>query len=231
LLRLALDPIWDEGDAEDPAIWGPLHAWRALCEFRDADAILPLTALWEKDNDWPHEDLMELFPDFGPVVLAPMLTVLDDPKRRQWARMDAVTVIGRVGERYPESRAECVAHLAERLERFAFLSAELNAMLVSALIDLRAVECAPLMERAFAADAVEEGFVGDWSSVQYELGLIEELPPADRGRTWYWGNDSSPFAYGMSSEQRKKVRKQRAKEAQKLKAKRRHAKQQRKRNR
>ena len=50
----------------------------------------------------------------------------------------------------------------------------LNGFLINSLIDLRAVEAASLMERAFAADSVDISIMGDWEDVQIELGLLDE---------------------------------------------------------
>ena len=60
---------------------------------------------------------------------------------------------------------------AGQLERFAEQSDSVNAYLISPLLELRAVESAPVMERAFAAGRVDEMAQGDWEDVQIELGL------------------------------------------------------------
>ena len=55
----------------------------------------------------------------------------------------------------------------------------LNAFLMSYLVDLKAVEAAPVMEKAFAADRVDISVQGDWEDVQIRLGLLDErLTPA-----------------------------------------------------
>ena len=45
------------------------------------------------------------------------------------------------------------------------------------LLDMQAVETAPLIERAYASDHVDEMFCGHWDEVQYELGLKERPTP------------------------------------------------------
>ncbi|GJD22693.1 hypothetical protein RIVM261_076490 [Rivularia sp. IAM M-261] len=54
----------------------------------------------------------------------------------------------------------------------------MNACLVDDLIDLNAVESAPVIERAFAAKKVMPILAGDWDEVQVSLGLKtrEEVP-------------------------------------------------------
>lgn len=48
----------------------------------------------------------------------------------------------------------------------------LNAFIISYLIDLEAVEAAPLIERAYASDDVDITVVGDWEDAQVDLGLL-----------------------------------------------------------
>jgi hypothetical protein len=57
------------------------------------------------------------------------------------------------------------------LEHFEDQDKSLNAFLVGPLRDLGAVESAPLMERAFAANRVDIGVQGDWEDVQIDMGL------------------------------------------------------------
>ena len=49
-----------------------------------------------------------------------------------------------------------------------------NAYLVNALVDLRAVEAAGSMEAAFDANVVALDLLGDWESVQVTLGLLDK---------------------------------------------------------
>jgi hypothetical protein len=59
----------------------------------------------------------------------------------------------------------------------------LNAFLINSLVALRAVEAAPVIEAAFAANAVDLSIQGDWEEVQIKLGLLtQRLTP--RPRSW-----------------------------------------------
>ena len=79
-----------------------------------------------------------------------------------------------IGNAHPEARDDCIAALSRVLAGFAGLDPTLNAFLISYLVELKAVETAPLMEQAFAADAVDESVHGDWEDVQVDLGLLQE---------------------------------------------------------
>ena len=67
-----------------------------------------------------------------------------------------------------------VAILADQLKLFMRNGDNINAFLISRLIDLKAVETAPLMKQAFAADLVDTNVVGDWEDVQVKLGFLSK---------------------------------------------------------
>ncbi|MBU0492223.1 MAG: hypothetical protein KKB13_10290, partial [Chloroflexi bacterium] len=71
------------------------------------------------------------------------------------------------------ARDACVAALVEPLEHAAGQDPTLNGLLIGSLIDLHAVEAAPAMERAFAADQVDVSILGDWEEAQILLGLLD----------------------------------------------------------
>jgi hypothetical protein len=56
--------------------------------------------------------------------------------------------------------------------------------LISYLVDLQAVEVAPLMESAFAAACVDISILGDWEDAQIKLGLLEERPTPAPQYVW-----------------------------------------------
>ncbi len=76
-----------------------------------------------------------------------------------------------------------MAILAAQLERYLDQSEIINAFLILSLMELRAVELMPLIERAFAAHRVDESVAGDLEDVQIKLGLkVEREHPARRKR-------------------------------------------------
>src|SRR5439155_22640571 len=72
---------------------------------------------------------------------------------------------------HPEARDDVVAALMGQLEAFQRNGEALNANLVVGLTELRAAEALPLIERAFAAGAVDRAVMGDWEDVQIEFGV------------------------------------------------------------
>jgi hypothetical protein len=232
LLRMALDPELNVAPSDGLEVWGPIHAWRALCELRDYDAIVPLMDLLaDDDNEWAFDDLAKLLPRMGPPVFERVLPILNDPQRGRWVQHWAAGVVADLGKNFPELRNACIGHLAGKLENYAFNSPELNGMLVSGLVELQAVECAGLIERAFAADAVDTSLRGEWIDVEYDLGLTTERPEG-RGRRmlqWVHEPDTSNMAYGMTPQERASLRKQRAQADVRAKKQKQRAKQQKRR--
>lgn len=184
LIRLATDPVLNWSDAESREVWAPLHAWRALGRLGAVAAVEPLLGLFEEldDSDWFNEDMPEVFGQIGPAAVAALAAYLADPAHGLYPRTTAATSLERIGKRHTDARDEVVDILARQLAASAAREPEgddnaaLNGFLISALIGLRATEAAPAIERAFAADRVDEMIVGDWDDVQVALRLKEPDP-------------------------------------------------------
>lgn len=176
LIRLATDEDlrWGE-EAEGPATWGPIHAWYALGQLRAESAIEPLlTTLFHIDTDgdeWALEEMPEVFAQIGPAAAAALAAFVVNSQNRTEATATAGHGLRCIAERFPEKRDECVVALTARLERFAKNDEVLNALLISDLVELKAIEALPLIERAFASGRVDERVRGDWEDIQIELGL------------------------------------------------------------
>jgi hypothetical protein len=68
LIRLACDATLHTAEAEDPAVWAPTHAWRALGQLRAVEAVAPLLELLRghADDDWVDIELPYVFGLIGP---------------------------------------------------------------------------------------------------------------------------------------------------------------------
>jgi hypothetical protein len=180
LIALATDMVvYKEGeDAESQA---PVHAWRALGQLRAEAAIDPLVGLlglFDEDDEWAHE-LPGILGAIGAAAIPALTAYLENDSHGPSARIAAAEGLKCVADRHPVTRGVCVEALTAQLEHFADNHEELNAFLISWLTHLNAVESAPAMEQAFAADAVDLSVAGDWEDVQVELGLLEKrvTPP------------------------------------------------------
>jgi hypothetical protein len=128
----------------------------------------------ENDDEWSLEELPVVLGMIGPAAITALEARLYDPSLTLWTRVAAAGALKEIAQRHPASRSDVVASLAQLLGRFAENGTDLNAFLVSYLLDLKAIEEAQLMERAFAAGAVDIDIPGDWEDAQVELGLLEE---------------------------------------------------------
>jgi hypothetical protein len=187
LIRMATDDYLASDDATESEYYGTLHAVNALAKLHAEEAIDPLLAIYDKcsetDNEFMLETLLDFFATIGPAALPSLEQFLADPLHDESAQGYVAESIGRMAEKYPEARAECLAVVTRRLEDFEVNNPDLNASLISNLIHMKAVEAAPLIERAYASGRVDELFCGDWNEVQYELGLKERPPKKDNFRT------------------------------------------------
>lgn len=171
-------PDFEESES---SYWTPIHAVRALGELHATQAIEPLLALLDRaeelDDEWMNEDFPEVFGLLGPAALAPLAAHIADPSRAEFARIYAMDGIEHIGIRHPEARDEAVQILMRQLEHYEDDQEneediyEINDFLISNLVKLKAIEAAPLIERAFAADRVDAFITGDWDDVQVELGM------------------------------------------------------------
>jgi hypothetical protein len=180
LIRMATDPALNKSDSASKEVWAPTHAWRALGQLHALAALEPLLAMLDselgEDDDWVLDDFPRVFALFGPEAIPRLGAYLAEERHRSLSRQIAAGGLADMSKEYLETREQCLAILAQQLEASTRNSRELNAFLISDLIDLEAVAAAPAIERAFAAGLVDETICGDWEHVQYELGLSDEPP-------------------------------------------------------
>lgn len=210
LVRMATDPALHGAPERDPAGWAPVHAWRALGQLRAEAAAEPLLALLEREprSGWVYDEVPAVLGMIGPAALPGATLLLFDESRDDDVRIAAIMAIADVGHEHPPRHGEAAALLAKQLEDWAHQSRRLNAWLVLHLVEMEAVDAAPLMEAAFAAGAVETAISGDWEGVQVELGLLPEraTPPADPGPARPGAREPSPRA-AEQAKRRKKAEK------------------------
>jgi HEAT repeat protein len=179
LIRMATDNELNWANSDSLEVWAPLHAWRALGQLHAEEAVEPLLSLFEEleDSDWVMSELPQVFAMIGPAVLPTLAAYIADVSHSENARSFVISGIETIASKIPETRQTCIELLIKQLELFAENGPDVNASLILGLVELQAIEAAPLIERAFAAKSVDLSLMGDWEDVQVELGLLsaEEL--------------------------------------------------------
>jgi HEAT repeat protein len=205
LIRMVQDEDLHWADGESDEVWAPLHAWRALGDLRAEAAIEPLVALLpridEYDDDWVMEELPDVFERIGEAAVPALGIFLADDRYGLWARVAAASSLGQIGQAHPEAREVCIAALNTQLVHFNTMEEELNGFIVSALVDLKAVEAAPVIEQAFEADKVDISVLGDWEDAQIALGLLDKrlTPPPE----YVWLPESEIQEYERAEAERR----------------------------
>jgi hypothetical protein len=129
------------------------------------------------DSDVAHGELPVVLGMIGPAAIEPLRAALGrwSLASAPWAAGAAGSALAEIAQRFPETRDTAVAALTRQLRWWARHDPDLNAMLVHDLVELHAVEAAPVIEEAFAADAVDTSWGDDdWEDVQVALGLLPE---------------------------------------------------------
>lgn len=163
LMRMAVDPEFKFTQL-DEAAGAPVWAWYLLGELNPPGAIPLLVGLLGPDGvdeGWASVVLPEVLSGLGRAAVPELAAVLRDEEKKPFTRWLASECLRHIGVDHPEFRAEVVAVITGQLERFAEQEEMFNGMLVGDLLDLKAVESAAVIERAFAAGRVAEGVAGD----------------------------------------------------------------------
>lgn len=192
LIRLATDERLLNVSEDNSLAWARFHAWRALGQFQATEAVVPLFSLFrlidELEDNMVESELPGVLGEIGMAALEPAASYLADNENGDWARITAADTLCKLGQIHPDLRAECVARLSGQLEKFQDQRGLFNAFLIVSLQELHAVEAMPIIERAHAANRVDESVLGDAEDMQIHFGLKKEREiPRKLG-----GSDRSP---------------------------------------
>jgi SEC-C motif len=172
LIRLACDAALHNADTDSSTVSAPVHAWRALGQLRAEEAVEPLLFLLNMlEEDDAVVELPVVFGMIGPAAIPPIAGFLSDRSNPTSAVAMAISGIREIVMRHPECRGECIGTLARMLELHADTTRSTNGFVVSALIDLQAVEAIDTMRDAFRHNSVDIVIAGDQEDVEIDLGL------------------------------------------------------------
>ena len=181
---MVTDDYLASDDANGFEATAPMHAISALAELHAEAAIEPLLSIFDpasqNDHEWILETLVDFYLTIGPVALPALEQFLVEPSHNDSAQNYVAEIIGKIPQKHPEARTECIAVATRRLADFEVNHPELNGSLVRALLRMKAVEAAPLIQEAYASERVDDFWGADWDEAQYELGLKERPPTQER---------------------------------------------------
>ena len=177
LIEMVMDSEFDQMDSDSKAVWGPVHAWRALAQLQASEAMEPLlTFLNERDDDWISSEFPEICCLIGVKTLPFLTNFLADSRKEMYARCDITESLKAIALKYTETRSICVEAIIKVLENFSKNDPGLNGFLINHLIDLQATEAIPMIEQAYLAKKVDTFVSGTWDDVQVEFGLKPPTP-------------------------------------------------------
>ena len=183
LVGMATDEDLNNSGSDVPEVWAPLHAWRALGQLQAEEAAAPLVRLFEQfeDDDWLPTELPSVFSMIGAGAIPALADFLADRKVGESCRNSVPDCLARIAEDHPGRQQECIGILVRQLERYGSNGPTLNAVLISSLIDLHAVDAIGPIRKAFSAERVDLTVAGDVEDVEIELGLrtIRSTPRPD----------------------------------------------------
>ena len=183
LIKMTLDPGFSSADPDSLEVWAPIHAWRSLGQLRANSAVAPLLQLLDEadpDDDWPPEELPEVFARIGEPAIEPISQYLLNSDKNEWKRAATARALTSIAERYPEHSERCCNTILDCLNDFQNNTETLNGSLIADLLDFHEKNIVDLrtrtepIERAFQADAVDCSMAGDWEDIQIELGLLDK---------------------------------------------------------
>lgn len=161
-------------DKKDMTVYAPVHAWRALAQLHATQAIAPLLEMLgemdKRGDQWHLEEFPDAFALIGPAAIDALAAYSTDAAHGTYARICAVHALERIARRHLDTRNQVVGLLTAELAKYERNDRDLNAFLISYLINLKATESAAMIERAFAAGNVNEMVCGRWEKARAKLG-------------------------------------------------------------
>jgi len=167
---------WPEGLDEPESVegWAAPHAWRALAQLQAVEAVEPLLSIMDRldeaRDDWYLAEFPHVFAMIGPAAIPALAAYLADTSNHNFPRSVAATGLKEIGRRHPDAMPQVMSILNGQFARFADSDEEFNALLLCDLMDLKAVDSAGMIERAYAAGKVDE-FMVCWEDVERSLGV------------------------------------------------------------
>ncbi len=196
------------------------HAIFLLTELKSEESLDVLLDMLRQGeeyfNFWYADDITGTLWDciliLGFNQLDKLKNYLLEPNHYTYSRTLITETVVQIPLHYPEKRNEIVQWFKEIIEDSifrkdddSFIDSDFIGFIVSALLDVKAIELMPLIKQLFDLDLVSEGICGDWKAVKKEMESKEihnckkEFYDNIYARyeyilnTWHYYNDDDDF--------------------------------------
>jgi hypothetical protein len=144
-----------------------------LGQLQAEASVAPLLAFLKtaESDEAVTEEFPKLFGMIGRPAIPHIERFLSDWSSPTFPVAAAVEGLKEIAERHPDCRTECVNILARTLGQNADADRSINGFVVSALIDLAAVEVIDAMRECVQRNSVGISIAGDEEDVEIALGL------------------------------------------------------------
>jgi len=180
LLEVVAGYPGDDPDADERLYWATYPAMQLLGDLRAPEAIGPILALLDEDDDYIGPFISESLGRIGQPAIEPLREALFASGANVYGVANAANALARLAELHPEHRREIVSILIERID--ADIPNDdpyaLRAFLISDLADMRAHEAKLSIDRAWDADLVDDTII-DRETYQMIMDRPEGTSPDD----------------------------------------------------
>ncbi|MCK5647739.1 MAG: PBS lyase [Gammaproteobacteria bacterium] len=174
LIQMATDAELEEASSDSLDVWAPIHAWRTLAQLGSEEAIIPLMdSFWrsEDGDEWFLEEIPYVFGMIGVSTLPALTNFLFEGTNSNDACSLACSCLRQIGKMHLQVRDDCISLITRKLEEFDVSNTEFNALVISDLIDMEAVEALPTIKQAYEKECVDYSIQGDYEDVEIYMGV------------------------------------------------------------
>lgn len=195
-LATDLDLLHDEA----PECYAPIHAIRLLGELRSLDMIEDILTAFPAEQDYAdeplprlwNEDAIQMIARIGTPAVEPLWEVIDDDTWHMDARGGALQALTYITAIAPETRAEIVTKLRERLEQSE--DAAFSANVAAALSFLGVKEIYSQVMALYREKRIDANVLPPATARQYLLGDIgQQRIRCVNHSLWERYDDHGPF--------------------------------------
>lgn len=185
----------DDDSISDDECFASIHALRALALLQAPSSLPTIMALCSiaDDVDWIFSELPSALECFGEAAIPAMERAVLDKSLGAFVRSSLAGVLTEFALDDDRKRATTVACIVEALKDFHDNAPEFNGLLISELIQLRALEHTDLLAAIFAGNKADWSVCGDWEEVQVSLGLLEQRA-TPKPNFAHWGKTPEQIA-------------------------------------